>query len=218
LIGDYGGGGMLLAFGIACAVIEARDSGRGQVVDAAMVDGSALLTTAVYGDFKAGTWQPERGTNLLDSGAPFYDVYETADNQFISVGALESGFYDSLVEKLGLDPSVLPAQNDRAQWPATRKRFAAVFKTRSRVEWCDLLEGTDACLAPVLSLAEAPLHPHNRARRTFVEVGGVTQPAPAPRFSRTPGAIAGAPAVPGSDTAEILSELGFAEEEVKQLI
>ncbi|MFQ5947968.1 MAG: CaiB/BaiF CoA transferase family protein, partial [Acidimicrobiia bacterium] len=185
LIGDFGGGGMMLAFGIVCALLERERSGQGQVVDAAMVDGAALLSTMIHGLRAMGTWSDERGTNLLDTGAHFYDVYETADGGFVSIGALEPQFFAELLRLTGLEGEALPHQLDRSEWPKLKERFAAVFKSKTRDEWTALLEGTDVCFAPVLSMAEAPQHPHNRSRGTFVEVQGVLQPAPAQRFSRT---------------------------------
>ena len=187
LIGDFAGGGLLLAVGVLAALLERDRSGRGQVVDAAMVDGSALLTAFLHGMIGAGLWSRGRGENTLDGGAPYYDTYATADGGFVAVGALEPAFYRALLAGLGLsDSSDLPGQHDRAAWPALRARFARVFATRTRDEWAAIFEGSDACVAPVLSPTEAPEHPHNRARDTFVEVGGLTQPAPAPRFGRTP--------------------------------
>jgi alpha-methylacyl-CoA racemase len=217
LVGDFGGGGMLLAFGVACALAERARSGQGQVIDAAMVDGAAALAAMVYGLEAAGLWRPERGTNLLDTGAPFYDVYETADGRYVAIGALEPQFYAELLRLTGLDGEDLPAQMDRSQWPAMKERMAALFRTKTRDEWCALMEGSDACFAPVLTMREAPTHPHNQARGTFVEVGGVTQPGPAPRFSRTPGAIAGPPVEPGAHTDEALVDWGFSEDEIAKL-
>lgn len=188
LVGDYGGGGMLLAFGVVCGILEARSSGRGQVVDAAMVDGVALLSSLIHGLRAAGQWNDEPGTNLLDSGAHFYEVYETADGGFIAVGALEPQFYAELLRVLEIDPAEAP-QWDRARWPELKERFAAVFKQRTRAEWARVLERAEACATPVLSLREAPAHEHNRHRGTFIERGGIVQPAPAPRFSRTPAKI-----------------------------
>jgi alpha-methylacyl-CoA racemase len=185
LLGDFGGGGMLLALGVVAALLEAGRSGHGQVVDAAMVDGAALLTTELHELLAAGLWNDRRGANLLDGAAPFYGVYETSDGRHLAVGALEPRFYAELLERVGLGDD-LPDQYDQTAWPALRDRLAAVFRTRTRDDWCQLLEGTDACVAPVLSLLEAPAHPHHQARHTFIEVAGVTQPAPAPRFSRTP--------------------------------
>jgi alpha-methylacyl-CoA racemase len=185
LIGDFAGGALYLAFGLVCAILEARQTGRGQVVDAAMIDGTASLMTAFHGMVAAGLATHERGTNHLDTGAHFYNVYECADGRWISIAPIEGKFYAELLRRLDLDPATLPAQMDRAAWPALEARFAALFKTRTCAEWCALLEGSDACFAPVLTTDEAPLHPHHRARGTYVEIGGVVQPAPAPRFSRT---------------------------------
>jgi alpha-methylacyl-CoA racemase len=186
LIGDFAGGGMLMALGILAALLERERSGRGQVVDAAMVDGSALLMTFIHGMNAAGMWPFGRGENMLDGGAPFYDTYRTSDGRFVAVGALEPPFYAALLAGLGLADADLPGQHDRAGWPVLRSRFAEVFATRTRDEWSSVFAGTDACVAPVLSPSEAPGHPHNRARNAFVEVGGIVQPAPAPRFGRTP--------------------------------
>src|SRR5271168_4446993 len=185
LIGDFGGGALYLAFGVVCGILEAQRSARGQVVDAAMVDGTASLMTAFHGMVAAGLATHERGTNILDTGAHFYEVYECADGRWISVAAIEAKFYAELLRRLDIDPSTLPPQMDRAHWPEAQARLAALFKTRTREEWCDLLEGTDACFAPVLTTDEAPHHPHNKVRQTYVEIAGIIQPAPAPRFSRT---------------------------------
>jgi alpha-methylacyl-CoA racemase len=214
LVGDFGGGGMLLALGVVAALLEAGRSGRGQVVDAAMVDGAALLTTQVHELLAAGLWSDRRGANLLDGAAPFYAVYETADGRHLAVGALEPRFYAELLERVGLGGEDLPAQLDRDGWPVLRERLAAQFRTRTRDEWCRLLEGSDACVAPVLSLVEAPTHPHNQARGTFVDVGGVVQPAPAPRFSRTPCAHPHPPAGPGEDPGQALAAWGLSPDEV----
>jgi alpha-methylacyl-CoA racemase len=208
LLGDFGGGGMLLALGVVAALLEAARSGQGQVVDAAVLDGAALLTTQVHELAALGLWRQQRGGNLLDGGAPFYGVYETADGGHLAVGALEPQFFAELLRRLGLDPAELPAQDDRDGWPALRRRLAAVFRTRTRDQWCELLGGTDACVAPVLAPGEAPGHPHNRARGTFVEVGGVTQPAPAPRFSRTPCGPPTPPPQPGEHSGEVLRDWG----------
>lgn len=217
LVGDFGGGALYLAVGILSALLETSRSGQGQVVDAAMVDGAASLLTMFHGMSAAGTWFDERGVNLLDGGAPFYDVYETADGKYLAVGALEPRFYAELLRLTGLEGEELPAQADIFRWPELRQRFAEVFKQRTREEWCAILEGTEACVAPVLSLSEAPQHPHMAARRTFVEVDGVTQPAPAPRFSRTPGAIQRPPEPPGASTGEVLADWGFSSEEIEGL-
>ena len=209
LVGDFGGGGMYLAFGMACALVEARNSDQGQVVDAAMVDGAASLMTAFFGMASSGFWSDERGTNMLDTGAHFYNVYETADGAYISLGPIEPQFYAELRERLGLHGPEWDHQTDRSRWPELKAELAAVVAQRTRDEWCELLEGTDTCFAPVLSLAEAPEHAHNRERGTFAEVAGVVQPGPAPRFSRTPGAIRRPPPHAGQHTDEILGELGL---------
>lgn len=185
LLGDFGGGGMLLAFGVACALFERDRSGQGQVIDAAMVDGAALLSTFLHGWLERGDWSDERGVNLLDGGAPFYDTYETADGQYIAVGAVEPKFYAELVSRLEIDVDA-SQQNNRATWAATRAKMVDAFRRRTRDEWWALLDGTETCVAPVLTMREAPHHPHNADRLTFVEVDGYPQPAPAPRFSRTP--------------------------------
>ncbi len=217
LVGDFGGGGMLLAFGLVCALFEARRSGRGQVVDAAMVDGSAMLMLPFFGGSRSST-PHERGTNLLDSGAPFYDAYETADGRWVSVGAIEPAFYDELVARMGLDRETLPHQMDSGTWPALKEHFARVFRTRTRDEWCEVFEGSDGCFAPVLELAEAAAHPHNVARHAFVEIDGVGQPAPAPRLSVTPGQVHRPPPKPGQHTEEILAEWGgLSKQEVSAL-
>jgi alpha-methylacyl-CoA racemase len=217
LVGDFGGGGMLLALGVVAALLEAGRSGRGQVVDAAMVDGAALLTAQFHELLAAGLWREERGANLLDGGAPFYGVYETADGRHLAVGALEPQFFAELLRRLGLDAGDLPDQLDRDGWPVLRERLAGLFRTRTRDQWCELLAGTDACVAPVLGLGEAPSHPHNRARGTFVEVGGVTQPAPAPRFSRTPPGPPSPPVPPGAHTDQALADWGVDPGELARL-
>ena len=218
LVGDFGGGGMLLAFGMVAALLEAGRSGEGQVVDAAMVDGAASLMTMIHAFHRHGLWNDERGANMLDTGAPFYEVYETADGQWMAVGGIEAQFYAELIRGLGLegDPS-LPAQMARDDWPAVKARFAEVFKTKTRDEWSAVFDGTDACVVPVLSPWEAPEHPHNVARSTFVEVEGAVQPAPAPRFSRTPSAISSPPSPPGADTVSGLVEWGVSESDVAKL-
>ena len=209
LVGDFGGGGMYLAFGTVCALLEARQSGNGQVVDAAMVDGAASLMTFMSGLRLSGMWSPQRGTNMLDTGAHFYNVYETADGGYISLGPIEPQFYAELREKIGLDGPEWDDQFDRSCWPELKRRLAEVIAQRSRDEWCELLEGSDTCFAPVLSPAEAPEHPHNRHRGTFTEIAGVVQPAPAPRFSRSTAAIRRPPPHAGQHTDEILEEFGF---------
>jgi alpha-methylacyl-CoA racemase len=220
LVGDFGGGGMLLAFGMVSALLEASRSGEGQVVDAAMVDGAASLMTMIHSFHEFGIWNDERGSNLLDTGAPFYDVYETSDGKYFAVGGLEPQFYDALLEGMGLadDPSFpRDRQNDKKLWPEGKERFAAVFATKTREEWTAIFDGTDACAVPVLSPWEAHLHPHNQARSTFVEVEGRVQPAPAPRFSRTPSSISKPPSHPGADTVSGLVEWGIDEETVAKL-
>ncbi len=217
LVGDFGGGGMLLAVGVLAALVERAASGQGQVVDAAMVDGSALLTSFLYGMLAAGMWRDERGVNLLDGAAPFYDTYETADGRHVAVGALEPRFYAELLRRLGIDGAGLPPQYDAAGWPVLRARLTDVFKRRTRAEWARIFEGSDACVVPVLKLAEAAGHPHNLARGTFTDVGGVVQPAPAPRFGRTPTARPAEPAGPGSNTEEVLAEIGLTAAEIAAL-
>jgi alpha-methylacyl-CoA racemase len=217
LVGDFGGGGMLLAVGVLAALLERERSGRGQMVDAAMVDGSALLASFIHGLRAAGAWQDQRGSNVLDSGAPFYDTYQTADGRFVAVGAIEPQFYAELLSRLGLDPAGLPGQYDRSGWPGLRATLASVFAGRTQAEWVKVFEGSDACVAPVLGMGEAPDHPHNAARGTFIDVGGVRQPAPAPRFSRTPSSTPAPPPRPGSDTEAVLTELGYSPEEIAAL-
>ncbi len=216
-IGDFGGGAMLLAFGILAALHETRASGQGQVVDAAMTDGSALLSAMMYGFKAAGSWSNQRGENLLDGGAHFYDVYACADGKYVAVGALEPQFYAELLELCGIDDPAFEPQMDANGWPVLKHRLADVFKTRTRAEWCDVLEGSDACFAPVLDWDEAPEHPHNRARETFVDIDGVVQPAPAPRFSRTPAGPPGTPAGHGEHTEAILRDWGVSEPDIEQL-
>jgi alpha-methylacyl-CoA racemase len=217
LVGDFGGGGMLLAFGVACALFEARRSGKGQVVDAAMVEGASLLATMFWGMLAARNWSEARGENVLDSGAPWYDSYATRDGRFVAIGAIEPKFYADLLDRLGLARESLPAQHDRAGWPELRRRFAAAFRSRTRGEWCAVFEGSDACFAPVLTFAEARGHPHNVARQGFVAVAGVTQPAPAPRFSRTPGGVARGAPERGAHGREALADWGFSEVEAGRL-
>ena len=205
LVGDFGGGGMLLVAGVLAALLEARGSGRGQVVDAAMVDGSLALMAPLLGRWQAGDWQDRREANLLDGGAHFYRSYETADGRYVAVGAIEPRFYAALLEGLGLSGEQLPEQHDRAAWPGMRERFAALFRRHSRDHWRAVFEGTEACVSPVLSLSELGAHPHLAERGSFVEVDGALHPAPAPRFSRTPGAIGGPPARRGADMAQALA-------------
>ena len=217
LVGDFGGGGMMLAFDMCAAIISARHTGAGQVVDAAMVDGAAALMTMTYTLRSSGIWREERGTNLLDTGAHFYEVYETSDGGFMAVGAIEPQFYAALLRGLGLEGEDLPEQMDRDAWPQMKERFAALFATRTRAEWGAAFEGTDACVAPVLSPWEAPAHPHMQARGTFTEVAGVVQPSPAPRFGGTPGAIRRPPPNPGQHGDEALADWGLDADEVAGL-
>jgi crotonobetainyl-CoA:carnitine CoA-transferase CaiB-like acyl-CoA transferase len=218
LVADFGGGGMLLALGVLAALLERERSGLGQLIDAAMVDGSALLTSFFYGLRAAGVWQDERGTNLLDGGAPFYDTYQTADGRYLAVGSLEPKFYAALLAGLGLaDEAGLPGQYDRAGWPVLRARFTDAFLARTQAEWTEIFAGTDACVAPVLSPADAPAHPHNAARGTFIQVGGVTQPAPAPRFGRTAAGAPQPPPRPGTDTDIVLASLGYTAAQIGAL-
>ncbi|MFG3715976.1 CaiB/BaiF CoA transferase family protein [Micromonospora sp. NPDC047730] len=211
LLGDFGGGGMMLALGLVSALYAVRGGARGQVVDAAIVDGVAVLSTQIHALRRLGMWQDPRGVNLLDGGAPFYDTYECADGRYLAVGALEPQFYDELVRRSGfpLHPDVALDRTDPANWPALRRAWARLFRTRSRDEWTALLGQSDACVAPVLDWREAPEHPHLASRRTFVEQGGITQPAPAPRFSGTPTALRRPPPQPGEHTDELLAEAGF---------
>jgi alpha-methylacyl-CoA racemase len=217
LLGDFGGGGLLLAFGVACALVETRRSGQGQVVDAAIVDGASLLTTSFHELAALGLWQEQRGSNLLDGGAPFYGVYRTADGEHMAVGALEPKFYAELLDRLGLAGEKLPPPADREHWPELRARLEAAFRMRTRAEWVERFEGSDACVAPVLRLSEAPDHPHHRARGSFVPVGRARQPAPAPRFSRTPPATPERPPAIGEHTDEVLAGGGFTREEIAGL-
>ncbi len=217
LVGDFGGGALYLAFGLLAGVIHARATGQGQVIDCAMSDGAASLMAMFYGFKAAGMWSEERRSNLLDGGAHFYDTYRCADGGWISIGSLEPQFYALLLEKTGIsDPDFKP-QMDRRQWPVLHERLAAVIALKTRDEWCAIMGGSDVCFAPVLDMDEAPLHPHNVARATFVEVEGVIQPAPAPRFSATPGAVAGPPPPIGGDNAEALADWGFSALEIEKL-
>jgi alpha-methylacyl-CoA racemase len=217
LVGDFGGGAMYLAFGIACALLEAQKSGIGQVVDAAIVDGAASLLTFAYGLMRAGLWRDERGENALDSGAPWYDVYETSDHKYVSIGAIEGRFYQNLLRRLGLGGEDLPQQLDRSGWPALRARLSAVFLTKTREEWSLLLEGTDTCFAPVLAIDEAPEHPHAVARGNYVTVAGIRQPGPAPRFSRTKPEVRSPPPEAGQHTDASLLDWGFSPTEIAEL-
>ena len=217
LVGDFGGGGMMLAFGITAALLNARSTGVGQVVDAAMTDGSASLMSMTHAFKNAGLWEEARGANMLDTGAHFYEVYKTADGGFMAVGAIERKFYAELLKGIGLEGHDLPDQMDRSSWPAMKERFAAIFATKTRDEWTEIFEGVDACTTPVLSPFEAPAHHHNVGRDTFVEVAGVVQPAPAPRFSQTPSAISKPPSTPGADTDTALSSWGVALDRIARL-
>ena len=217
LVGDFGGGAMFLAFGVLSAVFEARNSGIGQVVDVSMVEGSAALMHMMHAMSAQGQWSDARGSNLLDGAAHFYDTYETADGKYISIGALEPQFYRLLVQLTGVDAEEFSNATDRAKWPALRDKLAAVIKQKTRDAWCTVLGGTDACVAPVLSMSEAPHHPHNQARGTFIEVAGVSQAAPVPRFSRSCPSVPQAPAPAGSDTRDVLRSAGFSESQIQSL-
>jgi alpha-methylacyl-CoA racemase len=217
LIGDFGGGALYLALGVVAGLLEAQKSGKGQVVDAAMVDGAASLMTAIYGLRASGIWSDKRGENILDTGAHYYDVYETSDGKHVAIGSIEAKFYAELLRLSGLQGQELPSQNDRSAWPKLKERIAAIFRTKTRDEWCRLMEGSEVCFAPVLSMEEAPNHPHNRHRGTFVEHEGVLQPGPAPRFDRTPSSIQRSPASPGQHTEEALSDWGFSASELEKL-
>ena len=214
LVGDFGGGALYLAFGVVCGIIEARRSGKGQVVDAAMTDGAASLMSMFYGMTAGGMWQDARAQNMLDSGAHFYDTYETKDGKYIALGSIEPQFYRELIERTGISDSAFGAQMDRNAWPSLKEKLAAVIKTKTRDEWDKIMLGSDVCYAPVLSISEAPKHPHNVARKTFVEVGGIVQPAPAPRFSRTVPEVKGPPE--GSSDAA-LKDWGFSDGDVSKL-
>jgi len=211
LVGDFGGGALYLAFGLLAAVVHARATGEGQVVDCAMTDGAASLMSMFYGMTAAGVWSDQRSSNLLDGAAPFYDTYECADGGWIALGSIEPQFYQLLLEKAGLTDPAFGGQMDRARWPGLKAKVAKAIATKTRDEWCEIMEGSDVCFAPVLSLSEAPAHLHNVARSTFVEVAGVVQPAPAPRFSATPGAVQGPPPAIGADNQAVLADWGLAE-------
>jgi alpha-methylacyl-CoA racemase len=217
LVGDYGGGGMLLAFGILAALLERERSGQGQVVDAAMVDGAALLMAPIFGMKARGRWGDERAANLLDGAASFYDSYSCACGGFVAVGPIEPQFFDEMVARMGLDPKLFEGRMEPPKWPAHKALLAAAFATRTRDEWAAIFEGSDACVSPILSMAEAPHHPHNAARGSFVEHHGAMQPAPAPRFSRTPGSLHAPPPLRGEHSREILAQFGFSEVEINAL-
>jgi alpha-methylacyl-CoA racemase len=214
LVGDFGGGGMFMAFGVVCGILEAQRSGKGQVIDVAMVDGSAVLMTMMWGLSKIGFWDEQLGVNVLDTGAPFYD---TADGKFVSLGSLEPQFYAELVQKLGLEDAELPAQMDRGGWETLRTKFTELFKTKTRAEWDEILLGSDACYAPVLTMSEAVDDEHIKARGTIIERDGVPQPAPAPRFSRTGAEVQRSAPWPGQQSDEALGDWGFAADEIAKL-
>jgi alpha-methylacyl-CoA racemase len=217
LVGDFGGGGMFLAFGVVCALLEAQKSGKGQVVDAAMVDGAAYLAAGIYGLYSQGTWADERGVNVIDSGAPWYDVYKTKDGKWLSVGAIEKRFYAELVEKLGLGDAELPKQHDRKGWPELRRRFTEAIAGKTRAEWETVFAESDACVAPVLSFGEVEAHPHNKARTTFHRRDGVLQPGPAPRYSRTRCEMGAPGRGRGVDSEAVLGDWGYAPAEIAEL-
>lgn len=217
IVGDFGGGGMMLALGITCALLEVHKSGKGQVVDAAMTDGSAALIAMVFALKGMGIWNNDRGTNMLDTGSHFYDTYECADGKWISIGSIEPQFYALLLEKCEITDPQFQFQMDRDQWPELNAKIEDIIKTKSRAQWCEIMEGSDVCFAPVLDLDEATQHPHNVARGTFIEIDGVVQPAPTPRFSRTPSSQPGPPPTVGQHTEEVLSEWGFSDEDVSAL-
>jgi alpha-methylacyl-CoA racemase len=216
LVGDFGGGGMLLGFGVACGLLEAQRSGKGQVIDAAMVEGASLLAAMFSGFLAANTWTEERGTNILDTGAPWYNVYETRDGKYVSIGAIEDRFYKELLDRLNAN-EFSSLQHDRVSWPEMKIRFTELFKAKTRDEWVTVFEGSDACFAPVLSWSEAPRHPHNRARSAYISVARVEQPAPAPRFSRTPPEVRSRPPERGEGGAQALADWGLAPAEVARL-
>ncbi|MBA3028293.1 MAG: CoA transferase [Desulfobacteraceae bacterium] len=218
LVGDFGGGGMFLAFGMVCGILEAAKSGKGQVVDAAMVDGAASLMTLMWGLKTMGMWTDERGVNLLDTGAHFYDAYETADGKYISIGSIEPQFYQLLLKLAKIDDPDFAYQQNREKWPELKEKITRIFKTKTREEWCKIMEGSDVCFAPVLSMEEALQHPHNIARSTFIEVDGVSQPAPAPRFSRTVAEISGPPPLAGEHNETALLDWGLSKDEIQSLL
>jgi len=217
LIGDFGGGGMLLALGLVAALLESKESKKGQVVDAAMTDGSALLMTMIYTMQSSGMWKTTMGSNLLDGGSHFYDTYECKDKKFISIGSIEPQFYALLCQIAELDEKVFDKQMSRDLWPAQKEEIKKIFLNKTRDEWCELMEGTDVCFAPVLDMSEAPKHPHNIERKTFINLEGVTQPAPAPRFSRTEAKVVSSPSIVGEHTDEVLSSIGLSEEDISSL-
>ncbi len=219
LVGDVGGGAMMLALGIVAGLLRARQSGKGQVIDAAVTDGSALLTALLFSFHQAGAWSDKRSDNSIDSASPWYDTYECADGKFVTIGSVEPKFYALLLEVCGLsDDSDFADQYSKDSWPLAKQKMIAMFKSKTRKQWCELMEGTDICFAPVLDFGEAVLHPHNRERNTFVEAGGVMQPAPAPRFSGTPSRPASSPPRPGADTRPILQSLGYGGAEIELML
>ena len=217
LVGDFGGGGMLLAYGMVCGLLEVTKSNQGQVIDAAMVDGAAALMAMFYSMSASGAFDTQRGTNLLDGGAHFYDTYETADGEHISIGSIEPQFYALLMEKAGLDPDYFQPQMERGRWVELKAKLTEVFLSKTQAQWCEIMEGSDVCFAPVLDLIDAAEHPHNKAREVYQTVGGMLQPSPAPRFSRTPAGAVQAPRVPGEDSADVLSDFGLSAEEIAAL-
>ena len=217
LIGDFGGGGMLLALGLVAALLESKESKKGQVVDAAMTDGSALLMTMIYSMQSSGMWKTTMGSNLLDGGSHFYDTYECKDGKFISIGSIEPQFYALLCQIAELDEKVFSKQMSRDLWPEQKEEIKKIFVKKTRDEWCELMEGTDVCFAPVLDMSEAPEHPHNKERKTFIDLEGVIQPAPAPRFSRTEPEVVSSPSIVGEHTNEVLSSIGLSEEDISSL-
>ena len=217
LIGDFGGGGMLLALGLVAALLEAKESKKGQVVDAAMTDGSALLMTMIYTMQSSGVWKTSMGSNLLDGGSHFYDTYECKDGKFISLGSIEPQFYALLCQIAELDESIFSNQMSRDSWPEQKEAIKKIILDKTRDEWCELMEGTDVCFAPVLDMSEAPKHPHNVERKTFIDLEGVTQPAPAPRFSRTEPEVVSSPSVVGEHTDEVLTSIGLSDEDINTL-
>jgi alpha-methylacyl-CoA racemase len=217
LVGDFGGGGMLLAYGMVCGILEATKSSQGQIIDAAMVDGTAALMAMFYSMSASGVFDTQRGTNMLDGGAHFYDTYETADGEYISIGSIEPQFYALLMEKAGLDTEYFQPQMDRGRWGELKAKLTEVFRTKTQAQWCEIMEGSDVCFAPVLNLIDAADHPHNKARNSYQTVAGMLQQSPAPRFSRTPAADIAPPRVPGEDTAAVLADYGLSAEEIATL-
>lgn len=218
LVGDFGGGGMLLAFGVCCALLNAQRTGNGQVVDAAMIDGASLLATMFWGKMGAGLWSEERGTNMLDTGAPWYNVYETRDGKYISLGSIETKFYAEFIDKMGFAPADLPGQHDRKGWPDLKARFAETFRSRTRDEWARIFDGSDACVMPILAFSETLTSAHSIARNAYIKVAGFDQPAPAPRLSRTPASVRGGPPERGEGAADALADWGFSDTERKKLL